>query len=74
MHLAMSLEFTPGILSVEAAWLGPFHGMDAALSCQSLHLVIAHPSYGSRPAPSSSGVHALEDETVIIKPHFNCMR
>ena len=46
--------------------------MDAALSCQSVHLVIDHPSCGSRPALCSSGVHALEDETVTIEPHFNC--
>ena len=68
----MSLEFPPRVLSVKAAWLGPFHGMDAALSCQSVHLIIAHPSCGSRPALCSSGVHALEEETVTIKPHFNC--
>ena len=46
--------------------------MDAALSCQSVHLAIVHPSCGSRPALCSSGVHALEDETVTIEPHFNC--
>lgn len=46
-------------------------GWITALSCQSVHLIIAHPSCGSRPA-LCSGVHALEDETVTIKPHFNC--